>query len=424
LDDLQLQMVCRPFFEWTYVPRALTGDLESLCCMMPVRCDVAVVGAGPAGCVVAAQLSRRGARVTLVDPSHPREKACGGGLTQRALLLARDTAPLAHTPAVTVRSARFLDTPRKRSVDVPFDDDSVLAVFSRATLDLSLFEAAAHAGATIVRSRVAEIAGGPVMTVRTSTGERIDADFIVGADGPNSLVRRKLSTPFGRHDLSIATGFYAHGVTSDEIVVEMLSDPPGYIWSFPRPDHLAIGICAQATDTTVDAVRAVLVRWIEATGIARGARLERYSWPIPSLSARSFDSLELGGRGWLTVGDASGLVDPITREGIYFALQSANVAADVLSAGVGEESARRYAERVRAEIVDELRMAARVKAGFFKPAFAHLLIDALGSSRRVRAVMRDVIAGTQPYRSLARRLLGTFEIGLAWRWFREAQRPA
>src|SRR4029453_14225993 len=140
--------------------------------------------------------------------------------------------------------------------------------------------------------------------------------FVIGADGANSLVRRKLCTPFHRNQLSIATGHFAHGMTSDRIVIEMFADPPGYIWSFPRPDHLAIGICAQADGGAGAAsLRARPLDWIRATKIAGEAPREEYSWPIPSLSARDYGALIAAGPRWCLVGDAAGLVDPITREG-------------------------------------------------------------------------------------------------------------
>jgi hypothetical protein len=74
---------------------------------------------------------------------------------------------------------------------------------------------------------------------------------------------------------------------------------------------------------------------------------------------------------------------------------------------------RRYAEAVRDELHDELRRAALLKTGFFRPAFTALLIDALERSDAIRRVLIDLVAGRQPYRSLRRRLMGTFEIGLA-----------
>jgi flavin-dependent dehydrogenase len=118
----------------------------------------------------------------------------------------------------------------------------------------------------------------------------------------------------------------------------------------------------------------------------------------------------------MLLGDAAGLVDPITREGIYFALRSGMLAAQAIG---GADPARRYTETVRDELHDELRRAARLKAGFFRPRFTSLLIDALEHSEAIRAVMIDLVAGRQSYRGLRRRLLATFELGLAWRILRE-----
>ena len=371
--------------------------------------------------MAAASLARGGARVALIDHSHPREKPCGGGYTGRAIALVAEHLPSATLTSVRIRAARFVDTPRHSDVTVPLPDHNALVVASRSVADEALFDAAMLAGATVVRARVVDVERETRMRLTTNDGQRIDADVIVGADGANSLVRRRMSRAFSREDLSIATGFYAHGTTSDQIVLEMVDDPPGYIWSFPRPDHLAIGICAQATDTSVGVLRHTLTRWLAQTGLAGDARLEVYSWPIPALTPRGFDRTVSSGPGWMTVGDAAGLVDPITREGIFFALQSGAFAAEALLSGSVDAAARRYSDRVRAEIVDDLRFAATLKAGFFRPEFTHLLNDALASSAPVRAVMADLIAGTQPYRSLRRRLLGTCEFVLAWRLLREAR---
>ena len=116
----------------------------------------------------------------------------------------------------------------------------------------------------------------------------------------------------------------------------------------------------------------------------------------------------------MTVGDAAGLVDPITREGIFFALQSAVAASDALS-GTTPDRARTFTDRIRDEIGADLARAARYKAGFFRPRFTRLLVDALRSSPRVRSVMADLVAGTQDYRGLKWRLARTMEISLAWK---------
>ena len=383
-----------------------------------VRDDVAIVGAGPAGARAAYVLARRGVRVTIFDGSHPREKPCGGGVTGRALARVADAIEPAVFSRTTIRSARFTDT----SVDttgasphqavVPLDHDA-LVVASRAIFDASLLAAAERAGATLVRCRVTNVwADATGVNLSTADGGH-RASYVIGADGANSLVRRRVATAFRRDQLSIATGFFAHGVTSDEIVIELTPDPPGYIWSFPRPGHLAVGICAQAdAGITAAALRARTSAWIAATRIADGATLEPYSWPIPSLSPHDFDAIELAGPRWALVGDAAGLVDPITREGIFFALASGDWIADAL---MTDDPARVYASQVRDEAVSELARAARLKAGFFRPAFTGLMMRALLESSAIRAVMADLVAGRQSYASLKWRLLKTFEIGLAWR---------
>jgi geranylgeranyl reductase family protein len=393
-----------------------------------LRFDVVIIGAGPAGARLAWLLAQRGARVAIVDGSHPREKPCGGGVTGRAVTLVRDAIARSDLRAVSVREARFVRAATGASVGVPLEaGDGGLMVASRRDFDGLLLSTACRAGARLIASRAADLTRDRTgWSIETTDGTRFAADTLVGADGANSLVRRRLTEPFRRRQLSIATGFFAHGVSTDEILIEFTADPPGYIWSFPRPDHLAIGICAQADcGVTAAALRNRTARWIARLNICRGATLEAYSWPIPSLSADDFDALEIAGPGWMTVGDAAGLVDPITREGICFALQSAGFAAEALSADTQARSASAFRERVRAEIGSELARAARLKAGFFRPWFIQLMHEALGQSPRIRRVMADLVAGTQPYRTLEWRLARTLEVGLAWKMLtRKSTRPA
>ena len=389
-----------------------------------MRDDVAIVGAGPAGAWAAFCLAQRGARVSLFDPSHPREKACGGGVTGRALALVGDTVAADAFPRTVVRAARFVATERPRTAadagalhgaadaTVPLEDGA-LVVASRAAFDAALVDAAVRAGARLVSARVTDVAIDARSAALETTGGRFTADVVVGADGANSLVRRRVATPFRRDQLSIATGFYARGATSREIVIELTGNPPGYIWSFPRPDHLAIGICAQAdAGIGAAALRARTRTWIDRAGVVPRAALAPYSWPIPSLAARDYETLPLAGPRWALAGDAAGLVDPITREGIFFALLSAGALAEALAHGRGWTP---YVERIREEVATELARAARVKAGFFRPAFLGLLLRALDESAAVRSVVADLIAGRQDYATLKWRLVKTLEVGLAWR---------
>jgi geranylgeranyl reductase family protein len=370
--------------------------------------DVAIVGAGPAGAAAAARLAAGGARVALMDGSHPREKPCGGGVTGRALsLLGASIETIAE--GVPIESASF--THRDRSVSMSLRDqpDGLrLVVVARRTFDTYLVERARQAGAMLLPTRVTHVERTDHRwRIRTRTGT-FDARWVIGADGPGSLVRRRVSRPFDRADLSIAAGFYVNGMTSTRIDIGFEDEPAGYLWSFPRQDHLAVGACAQADIATTSGLLALSTRWIDEH-LSGGTR-ERYSWPIPSLRAATIERETPAGDGWLLAGDAAGLVDPITREGIFFALTSGEHAAESILHAT--EPATDYTRRLHDTVYAELLLAARLKARFYRPRFMGLLVSALQRSSRIRRIMSDLVAGEQPYQTLKRRLLGTLELRL------------
>ena len=371
--------------------------------------EVIVIGGGPSGAVAARDIARAGGRVAVVDGSHPREKACGGGVTGRALELIEGSRFGFGHP---IKTARFESGSRAVTVDLP---PGYLDVYSRETFDRALADDARAAGAQAIVARATRIARSSGRWTVAAGGATLTAPLLLGADGAGGIVRKQVTTPFDRAQLSIAAGSYVDASGIAEIVIRFVDDPRGYLWSFPRPDHLAVGTCAQADETSTPEMHAVTDRWLDGYGHAAGRPRRRYAWPIPSLSAADFDAEQPGGDGWMLLGDAAGLVDPITREGIFFAIRSGQLAAAALGA---PDPSRRYAEAVRDELHDELRRAARLKAGFFRPRFTALLVEALEQSEAVRRVLIDLVAGRQSYRGLKRRLLGTLELGLAMRVLR------
>ena len=194
------------------------------------RFDVAIVGAGPAGCRAAFRMAGAGARVAILDGSHPREKPCGGGVTgARARpragrdrparvrgspdrdggLRARRRAGLQHVP---IRSAR----PRR-----PLVVGRVAAAIRRRPARRRV----AGPGRTLIPARVTDVTAHRDGWVVATRDGALSAAWLLGADGPNSLVRRRVLRPFDRADLSIATGFFVHGPTSREIAIAFSSGP-------------------------------------------------------------------------------------------------------------------------------------------------------------------------------------------------------
>lgn len=370
--------------------------------------DVAVIGAGPAGTMAARDLARAGARVALIDGSHPREKRCGGGVTARAIDLMDGEALIQDGCAITC--ATFEADGSRAQVTISSAD--ALTVFPRASFDAMLLRQAIAGGADHVRARARAIDRLEGCWTIASASGPLRARWLLGADGPSGIVRKHVFRPFERDQLSIAAGAFVDGVTTSEVVIRFVNDPRGYLWSFPRPDHLAVGTCAQASETSAATLHEITDRWLTTYKPATDRPRRRYAWPIPSLSARDLDRERPAGANWMLLGDAAGLVDPITREGIFFAMRSGQLAAHALGT---HDPARAYAASIRDEVHAELRRAAEMKAAFFRPRFTRLLIDALNQSAAIRAVMIDLIAGRQHYAGLKRRLLGTLEFGLMMR---------
>ncbi len=357
---------------------------------------VAIVGAGPAGAMAAWRLAGDGARVVVFDASHPREKPCGGGLTAKALRLLPPAPAADPLPVRFVDRCRF-DSGSGDSVEVRLRHD--VGVASRRALDAWLLRRAVDAGATHVAERV--VAVDAAGRVRTSEGRHETFDLVVGADGAGSLVRRTLLAPTPPARLMMAAGWFARG--DSEMVVRFTPDLQGYLWLFPRPGHVGVGICAPLARVPT---RHMLDRLLSEVARAFPALLDeeapRYAHTIPSPSADPRSLLEIAGERWALVGDAAALADPITGEGIYYALRSAEVLADAVRA---DGSARRYPERALSSFGRELLEAAALHDRFYAPGFPRRMVRFAAGSRALRDVLGELVLGTQGYLGLRSRLL-------------------
>jgi len=357
---------------------------------------VAVVGAGPAGALLAHDLARDGAAVTVFDASHPREKPCGGGLTAKALAL------LPPAPADDPLPVRWVDACRFESgtgEDVELRLGQPVAVGARRDVDAWILRRAVEAGALHVAERVAAVTADGAL--RTAAGRSETFDLVVGADGAGSLIRRTFLSPMPRARLTMAAGWFAPGVSP--MVVRFTPGLAGYMWLFPRRDHVGVGICAPLgavpTRSMLGRLEAEVARVFPAF---TDPDAERYAHTIPSPSADPSSILEIAGDRWALVGDAAALADPITGEGIYYALRSARVLADILRA---HGSPARYPEAGLEDFGRDLLKAAAIRDRFYAPGFARRMIDFSARSRAVRDVLADLVLGRQGYVGLKRRLL-------------------
>lgn len=355
-----------------------------------------MVGAGPAGSLLAGRLARDGAAVTVFDASHPREKPCGGGLTAKALALLPAAPAADPLPVRWIEACRFESGPGH---GVELDLGQPVAVGARREVDAWLLRRALEAGAVHVAERVVVV--DPAGSLRTAAGRSLAFDVVVGADGAGSLVRRTFVAPMPKARLTMAAGWFAPGLSP--MVVRFLPELAGYMWLFPRRDHVGVGVCAPLgslpTRDMVGRLEAEVARSFPAL---TDPDAERYAHTIPSPSADPRSILEIAGERWALVGDAAALADPITGEGIYYALRSAEVLADTLRAG-GSPTA--YPAAALEDFGRELLKAAALRDRFYRPGFARRMVDYSARSRAVREVLADLVLGRQGYLGLKRRLM-------------------
>jgi geranylgeranyl reductase family protein len=346
------------------------------------RFDVVVAGAGPAGSIAALVLARGGARVALVDKAaFPRDKACGDLVGPRGVGLLSDLAvavPDAGQGADLLavgpsgHRSRLPAFPGRR-----YPGHGV--VVPRVVLDDALRTAAVQAGAVPVRARVSGVDSGgpgpdsPVRALLTSDGQRLAADWFIGADGALSPVARLA----GLLDPDAALwGFAIRAYIPAEVPLPLLilldAAPwriyPGYGWLFPgEPGRANVGIgIGMGTRRRAASLRADLASFC--------AMLRRTGDLTPGAEHGEITGgwLRMGGTGTppaarnvLLAGDAAGLINPLQGEGIGPAMVSARLAAECLLSGAADPAAA-YTGAVRDEFGRYLPGAAALQAALLR----------------------------------------------------------
>ena len=360
--------------------------------------QIGVVGGGPSGALCAERLASAGFQVTLYDEHLAWEKPCGGGLTHKAIRMYPFLLD-GPQPKKLVQSV-YLTSSSGTCAHLPLDHPIV--IYSRAVLNGLLLERAAAAGCRIVRSRVTsvDVARKSPRLATANTSQQVD--FLILASGArNSFF--PATVPLAPADLEMTLGYFVASC-ADTIHVKFLRGLQGYIWSFPRSDHLSVGICGSLARHRSRELHGYLAQFLREEHISiEDARF--YSHVLPSPRAHTLASRRISGPNWALIGDAAGWVDPITGEGLYYALRSGDLLAESLASGQPEN----YPQRVRDDFSADLEIAARIARRFYRGTFLGGAINArmiqfIERSVTFRTLMSDLFSGAQDYASLKKRL--------------------
>ena len=329
---------------------------------MSVRYDLVVVGAGPAGAACARRASDLGlATLVLERATFPRAKPCAAGLSLRALAVLGDAVDsVVHDVVDTIR----VDAGDMRlSWTAP---GAILKTTRREELDALLAERAREAGARIeFGSRVVSLARWGDGFVVEARGERRLARHVVAADGAMSETRRLAGLPAPPLGGAMYVRAYPRSASElrrfrGSITFDVSAFRQGYGWIFPKADHLNVGVYGRAP--LGENYRVALESFARSWGFDAWRTEGPFAHPIPTRVSGGC----LGAPGVLVVGDAAGLVDPVTGEGSSHAMASGTAAAEAIAESVsdGGDASRIYEQRVLRELVPEVNVLRRV-GGFF-----------------------------------------------------------
>jgi flavin-dependent dehydrogenase len=362
---------------------------------------VAILGGGPSGAFAAAQLASNGVKTVVFDEKLAWEKPCGGGLTYKAYSQYPFLADGA-TPKKIVRQT-VLSAPKSKPVTLSLDRP--LLIYSRYDLNGMLLDRAQSAGAQLEKTRILSIERTDARWLLRTKNGAMDADYCIVAMGARNPLRN-FGTELTSNDAMSALGYYIPG-DRNRIDIQFLQNLEGYIWVFPRCGHLSVGICGKGEPAS--ALRARLERYMEEQDLSRdGATF--YSHLLPCLETPAWKHNRVSGDGWMATGDAAGLVDPITGEGLYYAVRSADLAAKAILAESPDMAGIAYRKMLRRDFMADLEFGSRLAGRVFQGSFlggsvTSRMVQFTRLSPRFRSVMQDLFAGTQPYVGLKRRLM-------------------
>jgi geranylgeranyl reductase family protein len=367
------------------------------------RHDVLIVGAGPAGGAAALTLGGRGLRVAVIEKATPpRYKTCGGGVLWRAV----KRLPI-DLRGVVERECRVAELVHHRP-DLRFScrrDHPIVSMVMRDKFDhLILTTAQARGGVELFSgTTVTDVAVDANGVTLTTTAGTFAAPYVIAADGVNSVIARKT----GRPNLTgVVPAFECEATYAPDRMAPWLEAgrfdfglvPAGYGWVFPKASHLSIGVgtTRRGAANLPDHYR----HYLQVLGLENPDTEQRHGYMIPCRPRAGLFSLARV----LLTGDAAGLADPVTAEGITAGIVSGQLAGEAILSG-GQDAAAvmtNYRRELENALLADLRIARWLAWLLYeRPRWCAALMRRHGQG--MSELMTRIVCGETTYRAAVRR---------------------
>jgi len=352
---------------------------------------VGIIGAGIGGSYLSYRLSKEGVDTIVFDFRAPHEKICGGGVSYKTI----ERFPIISELPIPRKEIwkSTLISPKDRMVKVKLEKP--LTIFNRRDLDYSLLKKAMRFGAHFRKEKVQSFAReGNSWKIFTNTGD-YKAEILVGADGALSRTRRKLNAVPRKEDAFFALECFLK-VKRDVVIFKFFPDIQGYLWAFPRINNLAVGIVSNyCRKTNVKDIEKRLLHFIERYYPEQTPKISVQGAYTPLFCADDSKNIRICDNNWALIGDAATFVDPVSGEGIYYAIYS----AEILSQCILENELALYQSLCMKYFGENLVKALQDLKYFYQPEFTEAMIQMAKESLSVRRIISDMMSGSLDYLS-------------------------
>ncbi len=377
---------------------------------MSGKFDVIIAGGGPTGSTAACILARKGLKVALIDKAEfPRKKLCGGLITYKTTKVLEkifdcNVECLRNQGIINFESPEY--SINYRDYNIRDAESSIPFRFvDRVDFDYFLLQKAANAGVQIFTGEEICECNYRDAEVKTRSNRIYKGEYLIGADGVNSTIRRFLPYDKKKWQADMASTIeiifdeadFPRKVTKPELYIGHLR--AGYIWVFPARGKVVTGIGALNRCTTN--FKKTFMDFLRTQGVTSPESLPMKGFPLPY---GNFMENPCFGR-TILAGDAAGLVEPLFGEGIFYALQTGRYAAEAIVKGIAENKnpEQLYCERLEKYVFPELRYSNRLRWTLFysQPLLKHMSFKMAFKS--MPRILADMVHGIRSYKFLMKK---------------------